>query len=85
MASLYTNEVRQFLRTREWPKGLIWEIVEFDDFLRFRLYRDNINAFDATDKLQLAKVVNEALSAISQRGIPIYTEVAKGDGRVKST
>ena len=78
--TLYTNDIRDFLRDRPWPAGLIWEIVEFEDCLKFRLYRDNINSLTGDEKLHLAKLVNESLSAISKRGVPIFTWVAKGNG-----
>lgn len=81
MDSLYSNEIRQYLNDQPWPAGLIWEIVEFEDCLKFRLYRDNINALNSDDKLHLAKLVNESLSSISKKGVPIFTWVAKGDGR----
>lgn len=81
MNSLYTPEVRQFIRTRKWPKGLLYEVVEFEDFLRLKFYRENINALDADAKLQMATVLNETMEGIRRGGIPIYTEVAKGDGR----
>lgn len=81
MTSLYSDEIRRFLNTRPWPHGLIWEVVEFDDCLKFRLYRDNINMLNSDDKLHLAKLVNESLSSISKQGVPIFTWVAKGDGR----
>lgn len=80
MASLYSNEVRQFIKSRQWPKGLRMEVVEFPEFLRLRFFRDNLNSFDSEDKLQIAKLVNEVMMGIRKNGIPIYTEVAKGDG-----
>lgn len=85
MDSLYNNELRTYMRTRDWPKGLIWEIVEFDDCIKLRLFRDNINALDSDAKLQLAKLVNETLSTVRKNGVPIYTWVAKGDGRNVNT
>lgn len=81
MTSLYSNSIRTFLRTRDWPKDLVWEVVEFEDCLKFRVYRQNINALDGEDKLHLAKVLNETLWGIRNRGIPIYTWVAEGDGK----
>jgi hypothetical protein len=60
---------------------LIWEIVEFEDCLKLKLYRDNINRLDSDEKLHLASLVNETLMSIQRQGIPIHTWVAKGDGR----
>lgn len=85
MTTLYSNSIRTYLRTRDWPVGLIWEIVEFEDCIKFKVYRDNINSLDSEDKLQLAKLLNEALTSIRDNGVPIYTWVEKGDGRRERT
>lgn len=85
MDSLYTNEIRRFIQTRSWPPTLIWEIVEFEDCLKLRLFRENINSLDSDEKLHLAKLVNETFSSIRKDGVPIYTWVAKGDGRNDTT
>lgn len=81
MNSFYTNEMRQFFHTRDWPMSLRWEIVEFDDCLKLRLYRDNINRLNSDEKLHLASLVNQTLSAVRKTGVPIYVWVAPGDGR----
>lgn len=85
MDSLYTEDIRQFVRSQAWPKELIWEIVEFEDCLKFKLYRLNINALVHEDKLRLAGTLNDTLNNIRNRGVPIYTWVAKGDGRNVNT
>lgn len=83
--SLYTDEIRHFVRAQTWPNNLIWEIVEFEDCLKFKLYRLNINALNHEDKLRLAGMLNDTLNNIRNRGVPIYTWVAKGDGRNVNT
>lgn len=85
MDSLYSNDMRRFFNTRPWPPTLIWEIVEFEDCLKLRLFRDNINALNSDEKLHLAKLVNETLTSVRNNGVPIYTWVAKGDGRNVTT
>lgn len=83
--SLYTDDIRQVVRSRNWPKSLIWEIVEFEDCLKFKLYRENINSLDHDNKLRLAGILNDTLNTIRDKGVPIYTWVAKGDGRNVNT
>jgi len=72
--TLYSDEVRNFIRTRDWPRGLAWEVVEYPDYLGFRLFRDNFNSFDGEDRLQIAMMVKEVMEKIRKDGIPIYME-----------
>ena len=79
--SLYTDEVRAIIRSREWPVELVYEIVEYEDSLGLRFFRLNINALSIDDKLRLAPIINETMTTIRNKGIPIYTEVRPGDGQ----
>lgn len=83
MDSLYSNEIRQYIKSRNWPKGkrLDIEIVEYEDYLGFRLFRDNFNSFNGEDRLQIAMMIKEIMEKVRGDGIPCYLEVAKGDGR----
>lgn len=81
MGSLFSDEIRMFIRTRDWPRGLAYEVVEYEEHLSLRLFRDNFNAFDGEDRLQIAMMVKEVMEKIRKDGIPIYMEVAKGNGR----
>lgn len=83
--SLYNHNMKQHLHSLPWPKGFIWEIVEFEDCLKMKVYRDNLNSFDSDQKLLIAKLMGESLRNIFKSGIPIYTWVAKGDGRNEHT
>lgn len=82
MDSLYSAEIKQFVESRKWPKGkrLRLEVVEYEDYLGFRLFRDNFNSFDGEDRLQIAMTIKEIMEKIRADGIPCYIEVAKGDG-----
>lgn len=82
MESLYSNEIRRYLRGQDWPRGVIPDVVEFEDCLKIRLYRDNLNKLDAHAKLKLVEILNTVLSKIRADGIPIYTWVAEGDGLI---
>lgn len=74
MNSLYTDEIRTFVRTREWPKGLILDVVEYPDYLGFRLYRDNFILFDGEAQRHIASIVKEVMEKIRGMGIPCYLE-----------
>ena len=86
MNSLYTPEVRNFIRAQAWPSDLIWEVLEIEPpeepCLKFKMFRDNINSLSSSDKLRLTSLINDTLSRISRSGIPIYVWVAEGGGRV---
>lgn len=78
---LLTRNIHTFIDEQEWPKGFEYRKLDKGEFVRIQLYRLNINSFDADDKLQLAKVLNETLWAIRNNGVPIYIEVVPGFGR----
>jgi len=79
--SLYSDEIRNYIRTRSWPAGLLYEIVEYEGYLGFRLFRNNFNSFDGEDRLQIAMTVKEIMEKIRADGIPIYMEVVRENGR----
>lgn len=80
MNSLYNKEVKQFVFTRDWPKHLVFDIIEYMDpqpYLQFVFYRDNFNTFDGPDQLQIANMVNEVMMKLRNDGIPCYLEVKR--------
>lgn len=79
--TLYSNLVMQKFRETDWPKSLRVDIVEYDTFLGLRFYRDNLNAHSRADQRYIANVAKEFLEGLTKDGIPIRTEVEKGDGR----
>lgn len=78
--TLYSNEVKRLFRESDWPKTLRVDIVEYDSFLGLKFYRDNLNSFGQGDQLHIARVAKEFLERVTKSGIPIRTEVVKGDG-----
>jgi tRNA(Ile)-lysidine synthase TilS/MesJ len=74
VTTLYSDEIRAFIRTRPWPTGLQWEIVEYEDYLGFRFFRDNFNSFDGEERYHIAMLVKEVMEKIRKDGIPIYME-----------
>jgi hypothetical protein len=79
--SLYTDEVRAFLLSTKWPKGLVINTVEYDTHIALRLYRDNFETFDGVDKLKISQLLGETINALRNQGCPCYLEVAKGNGK----
>lgn len=83
--SLYTRDISTFFHSRQWPKGFKAQIVEKELYLQFVVFRDNFNSFDGEDRLQIAMLVKEFMEKVRGMGVPIYMEVAKGDGRAEQT
>lgn len=87
--SLYTKEISQYFHSLSWPKGLKAQIVERTSaeelYLQFIVFRDNFESFDGDDKRQIAMMVKEFMEKVRGLGVPIYMEVAKGDGRAETT
>lgn len=72
--SLYTDEIKTFVHTRDWPRGLVLDVVEYEDYLGFRFYRDNFIKFDGEAQRQIASTVKEVMEKIRGLGIPCYME-----------
>ena len=78
--SLYTPEVREFVHTRDWPRGLQLDIIEevvnieglLTPSLRFQFYRDNWMKFEAADHIKIANTVKEVMEALRAQRIPCY-------------
>jgi hypothetical protein len=87
--SLYTAEISAHFHSRDWPKGFKAQIVERTSadqlYLQFIVFRNNFNSFDGEDRLQIAMMVKEFMEKVRGLGVPIYMEVAKGDGRAETT
>lgn len=86
--SLYTPEISAIFHSLRWPKNFKVQIVQrkaADDlFLQFIIFRDNFESFDGVDKNQIALMVKEFMEKVRKMGVPIYMEVAKGDGRAET-
>lgn len=74
--SLYTYEIKNYVKTRAWPKGLVFDVIEYPQYLGFRFYVDNFSKFDGEDRLQIAGQVKEVMEKIRGLGIPCYLEKA---------
>ena len=72
--TLYTPEIKEFVRSRAWPKGLLLDVIEYEGHLGFRFYRDNFVQFDGEAQRQIASQVKEVMEKIRGLGIPCYME-----------
>lgn len=55
-------------------------VVEYDEHLALRLYRDNFETFDGIDKEFAAAQVAAAIYRVRQYGCPCYIECVEGNG-----
>ena len=77
MSSFYTPEMREYVRSRDWPKGLLFEVVEYKDSLGIRFYSHNFDNMDGVDKHQAAMMIKEVIEKFRSLGIPTYLEKAE--------
>jgi len=80
---LYSDEIKGFLHSVKWPKGLVVDVSvdEQKPALYLVLYRDNFETFNGTEKLQIAQLIGETINAIRKQGCPTYMEVRPGNGK----
>lgn len=74
--SLYTPQVREYIVTRPWPKGLQLDITEdVNDFglheLYIVFYRDNWLTLSPEKHLIASELVKEVLTKLRADGVPI--------------
>lgn len=75
MESLYTREVREFIRTRDWPTGVVWRVYENDDpapHLTLVFFRDNWITLDFQAQMKTTEIVKEIMHKMELEGIPTY-------------
>lgn len=76
---LLTREVVDFIRTRDWPKKLQYDLSEADGPIHLYFYRDNFVTLTGEEQWQVAMMVKETMETLRKRGIPI--ELAKMESR----
>lgn len=63
--SLYTDKVRKVFKTIKPPyPNFIVDMVEYDDYLALRVYKDNIESFSENQKVGLAEYLFQLRDAI---------------------
>lgn len=85
--SLYTNEIRDYIKTRDWPKGLVMDIYENDEpapHLNIIFFRDNWLTFNFEDQMKITSTVKEIMEKLWSDGVPTYVgkmeSVSNGTG-----
>lgn len=79
--SLYTKEVRNLFKSLRWPKGLQVVVAEEEFNLNCVMFIENFKSLDGEDQQQAAGVLKEFMEKVRGMGIPIYMQLAEGDGR----
>lgn len=74
MNTLYPNSIREYVRTRDWPKGLVFDVVEYESWLGFRFYADNFATLKGEELVSVAATIKEVMEKIRGLGIPCYLE-----------
>lgn len=85
--TLYTPQVREYVLSRDWPKGLQLDIFEDvaeiygleTPHLNFVFYRDNWLTLKPEQHLKAANIIKEVLEKLRSDGIPCY--MAKMESR----
>lgn len=80
--TLYTDDVRNFIFSRDWPKGLVldvYEAAEPSPHLNIIFFRDNWLTLSGEQQLHVTTVVKEVMSKLWADGIPTYV------GKMEST
>lgn len=75
MQTLYTDEVRRYVNTRDWPRGLIIDVFEDTEpqpHLNFVFYRDNFVQFGTEQQAKIAAIIKEVMEKLRSDGIPCY-------------
>lgn len=80
MSSQYTPEIQKLLHTIKPPHpGFIIDVVEYDDYLALRVYRDNIERFSEPQKVALAEHLYRLRDAVRSTGAKCHVEGVEDD------
>jgi hypothetical protein len=83
--TLYTEDIRRFIFTRNWPSGLVMDIAEADEpspHLNLIFFRDNWLTLTFEEQQITTTIVKEVMDKVWNMGIPIY--VGKMESRYES-
>lgn len=73
--SLYTSEVQRIFKTTKQPfRGLVVDLVEHQDYLELRVYKDNIESFSEPQKVALADYLYKVRDAIRLTGTKCHIQ-----------
>lgn len=67
--SLYTSDVQRIFKTTHCPyRGFVVDMVEHEDYLELRVYKENIEEYDIDQKVALASYLYTLRDAIRLTG-----------------
>lgn len=75
MQSLYSDAIRGFVNTRDWPVGLKYEIreaTEPEPHLNIIFFRHNWITLDFDDQMKTTAIVKEIMFKLWGDGVPTY-------------
>jgi len=73
--SLYNDNVRRIFKTTKCPyRGFVVDMVEHDDYLELRVYKDNIESFSEPQKLGLSEYLYLLRDAIRLTGVKCHIQ-----------
>lgn len=74
--TLYSDDIREFVRSRRWPPTVAWQIAEATEpepHLNLIFFRDNWLTLSFDDQLAVTGIVKEIMAKCWGDGIPCYT------------
>lgn len=77
MNKLYTPEIKNYIWTRDWPKGLILEVEELSEpapHLKIIFFRDNWMTLSYENQMKVHSTTKEVMHKLWNDGIPTYAE-----------
>jgi hypothetical protein len=77
--SFIPPEIREFVRTRNWPKDIDYKLSRQPDGVALVFFRDNWITLTGEEQLQATNVVKDIMFHLRPQGVPIY--VAKMESR----
>jgi hypothetical protein len=75
VSSLYSTEVQSLVQESRFPKGLVCDVVEYDEGIVFRFYRDNFEELADSKRLESAEKLAVLIQKCRDIGCPAYFEV----------
>lgn len=73
--TLYTDDIRRFIFTRDWPTGLVMDIAEATEpepHLNLIFFRDNWLTLSFDEQQKTTSIVKEVMDKLWGMSIPTY-------------
>jgi hypothetical protein len=73
--SLYSPDIQRIVKTTKCPyRGFVVDVVEHQDYLELRVYKDNIESFSEPQKVVLADYLYKIRDAIKLTGTKCFIQ-----------